>query len=159
MTMVVTIVLLLAGFVVILLVYSQIAFESNVDRTVCHESVILRGTLSTNFELKETVPLKCKTEKICVSSNFFGKGDCKDELGNKYSSVKISSDAEKKEQEVKSMIAREMAACWSMMGEGKIQVFTGDLKLDAAKEKCVVCSRISFDDETKKELNNEINGM
>jgi hypothetical protein len=145
--MLISIILLIVGFGIILFMYSQLNLTGDIDRQICHESVILRGTLPDTLikSAKDIVPLKCKTRNICVTSKIFGKGGCEDDFGkeDKYDIIKINDD--KKEDNIKMVLAREMADCWSMMGEGKIQVFKRDLTLSKTKKKCVVCSRINFD--------------
>tara|TARA_Y100000310_G_scaffold333757_1_gene411949 strand:+ start:49 stop:1032 length:984 start_codon:yes stop_codon:yes gene_type:complete len=145
--MLISIILLIAGFGIILFVYSQLNWTGNIDREICHESVILRGTLPDTLlkSAKEVVPLKCKTKNICVTSKIFGKGECESDFGKKgkYDTIKINDD--KKEDNIKMVFAREMADCWSMMGEGKIQVFKRELTFSETTKKCVICSRINFD--------------
>jgi hypothetical protein len=65
--MLISIILLIAGFGIILFMYSQLNWTGNIDREVCHESVILRGTLPEKsiISTKDVVPLKCKTRNIC----------------------------------------------------------------------------------------------
>ena len=144
--MLISIILLIAGFGIILFMYSQLNWTGNIDREVCHESVILRGTLPEKsiISTKDVVPLKCKTRNICITSKLFGKGNC-NEFGNEYNTIRISKD--KMEQEIKMTIAREMADCWSMMGEGKIKIFSRGIK---TKKSCSICSRIAFDNSIKE---------
>src|SRR3989344_3836658 len=144
-SMLVTIILLVIGFGLILIVYYQLNGIQEVDRQVCHQSVVLRGTLPDTLDLKDIPSLKCKTRKICISDKMFGKGDCENELGKEYDTLKISKEKEKAEQDIKKIFADELADCWAMMGEGKIQVFKRENSLSDYKRKCVVCSRVNFD--------------
>jgi len=147
--MLVTIILLIVGFGIILMVYYQFDWTGDVDREVCHESVILRGTLPDILGTgsKEVTPLKCKTRKICVTvEKLFGKGAC-DTFGEKYVTEEISKDERNQETNIKKLLADELADCWSMMGEGKIQVF--EREVASSKKACVICSRIDFDDSVK----------
>jgi|TARA_B100002003_G_scaffold27167_1_gene22519 hypothetical protein len=149
--MLISIILLIAGFGIILFMYSQLNWTGNIDRQICHESVILRGTLPEKsiISTKDVVPLKCKTKNICMTSKLFGKGDC-NEFGDEYDTIRISES--KKEQEIKMAIAREMADCWSMMGEGKVQVFSRELKSGLITSKGVICSNIAFDNSIKSKI-------
>ncbi len=145
---IIEIVLVVIGFGIILFVYSQLAWEGTVDREVCHQSVIYRGTLfdKYGFTTKELVPLKCKTRLVCISDKT--KGDCKDELGDKYDTIKIDASADKIDNQIKMVLAREMADCWAMLGEGKVQLFSRNYFSGSSKG--VVCSQIAFDKSIKE---------
>lgn len=147
--MLVTIILLIFGFVLVLIIYSTLNLGEQSDKELCHASVIARGTAPSEFNTKNYIPLKCKTGKICITDKSVGKGDCSLELGEDYVTVRVSSNPEKQEQEIKKIISDEMVDCWSMMGEGKIQVFTNDFNLVKHTQKCSVCTRISFDKSIK----------
>ncbi len=151
------IVLLIIGFGIILFIYLLLGWTETVDRETCHQSVIFRGSLTDKLDFKQVVPLKCKTRKVCISDKT--KGECKDDLGDNYNTIKIDSSLDKIQNQVKMAFAREMADCWSMMGQGKIQVFTRKVEgIDAAPTQCVICSKISFDDSVKGKIN-KINDM
>ena len=42
---IVMIILLLLGFALVLLVYTQLNWSGTIDREVCHQSIVFRGTL------------------------------------------------------------------------------------------------------------------
>jgi len=147
-TMIVTIVLVIVGFGILLIIYSQISFTGQVDRAVCHESVILRATLPSVIE--GVIPLKCKTQKNCVTSGLIG-GKCEKDFGEKPKGVnKVKVDEVK---DIEKLIAQEVVGCWSMMGEGKLSLFSGGLAKTYGVGKvyptCVICSRIAFDEDLK----------
>ena len=154
-TQIVTMILLIAGFAIILYVFNQVGFTKEIDREVCHESVILRMTLPDTLNLKNLPSLRCKTKKICITNNLIGKGDCEKDLGDKYETIKISKDKKEREKQINAFIAQELADCWSMMGEGKGQIFTRNFINTRA---CSICSRIAFDVELKEELK-EVRGI
>ncbi|MFQ5531713.1 MAG: hypothetical protein ACE5ES_03805, partial [Candidatus Nanoarchaeia archaeon] len=159
----ISIILLVVGFSIVLFAFPKILFSGTIDREVCHESVILRATAGEIGPLDvatDTVPLKCKTRDICLTSKFFGKGECRDEFGEKgYDTVRIRGDEKDQETLVKQTIAREMADCWAMMGQGKIQVFAKELLgLPSTSSKGVICSKFAFDNTIKEELN-EVSGL
>ncbi|MEK6906232.1 MAG: hypothetical protein AABW81_01280 [Nanoarchaeota archaeon] len=141
--MLVTMVLLVAGIVILGIVFAQIGWTIQSDKEVCHQSVIMRGTLPDTLNIKDLPPLKCKTDKICVTNKMFGKGECEDSLGKDYTTMRVSSDKTKAEEEIKKILADNLAECWAMMGEGKIQVFAREGV--PPKDLCVICSRIDFD--------------
>ena len=157
------IILLIIGFGILLIFLFRMSLTGRIDKEVCHQSVNYRATLpdTTLMGFKDYVPLKCKTAKYCLTTKLLGKGEC-NEFGEArdVAKVRISSDSQKQEQEIKMFIAREMADCWAMMGEGKIQIFTRKATIYSYKKKCAVCSRIAFSKEIKENFKNkEIKGM
>jgi len=151
----VTIILLLVGFVILMLVFPTLLNEDEVDRQVCHTSVILRGTLPDTFNLKDMPSLKCQTAKFCITDKILGKGDCEYEFGDSfYVTARVSKD--KTEEDINKFVARELASCWNMMGKGEIQVFTRGL---TTEKKCKICSRIAFDKDLKDDLGGKVEGL
>lgn len=147
-SVIIVMIIVVIGFAILLFFYSQIAWTGNIDRTVCHQSVIYRGTLPEFANAKELVPLKCRTEKICLSSSFFGK--CKEFEGTKgITTIKIS-DVE----DIEKVLAQEILSCWETMGEGKLSLFNDftakTLGLGQITSSCVICSRIAFDEDSLK---------
>ncbi len=156
---IVGLVILVVGFAILLLLYWQISWTGNIDREVCHQSVILRATApDTVLGTKDYVPLKCATRKICITDKFFGKGDCEEFAGEKYEKVRISGSELERQEQINMFIAREMADCWAMMGEGKVQVFARELVSTSAKRECSICARIAFDKSLKEEIG-EVKGL
>lgn len=139
-------ILVLIGFGILVLfiyfIYNQLTWTGMVDREVCHESVIYRGTLPGFGGTKEFVPLKCKTQKICITT---GSGSCKEFEG----STGILKVKVKNSQEIEQYISREIIDCWKTMGEGKISIFSQwfaeTYGIGSVYPSCVICSRIAFD--------------
>ena len=100
-THLVTIILLMSGFAILLTVFFQVGFTKEIDRAVCHESVILRMTLPDTFDLKNLPALKCKTRKVCITDDLIGKGNC-EELGGEYETIKISKSETEREKQIKA---------------------------------------------------------
>lgn len=150
-TTLVTIVLLIISFIVIIFLYIQFDWTGRVDREVCHQSVIYRATLPSFGGLKEYVPLKCKTQKICITSGLIG-GRCEEEFGESEGVLKVKVNDER---QIERAIAQEIVDCWSTMGEGKVSIFSQWLAesygFDNVYPSCVICSRISFDEERLKD--------
>lgn len=149
-TQIITIVLLIVGFVIVLFLYWQLSWTGRIDRDACHQSVIMRATLPTFGGVAEFVPLKCKTEKFCITTGFFG-GKCENQFGKeRVTRVKVKSKTE-----IEKLISQEMLECWSMMGEGKITVFSQwfaqTYGLGRVYPTCVICSRIAFDENVLNE--------
>jgi hypothetical protein len=148
------IIILLVSLAIIIYVYYQINWTGQVDDTVCHESVVLRGTISNMADVNQVtniVPLKCKTEKICVGgTGMFNKGECSEYEGAKDVSV-IKAD---EINDVNRLFAQEMVSCWKMMGEGKLSLFSRGV-VDGVTgggvyAGCVICSRVAFDEKSLK---------
>jgi len=153
----VEIILLIVGFAILIFVFASVGWTEEVDREVCHTSVILRGTIPdiTSTGSKNLVNLKCQTAKFCITDKVFGKGECEEfKEKEKFETIRVSSD--KTNEDINRFIARELASCWEMMGRGKIQIF--NLEITEGK-KCSVCSRIAFDKSLKEKLNGGIDGL
>jgi uncharacterized protein YcfJ len=98
---------------------------------------------------KGLIDLNCETEKICITSKVFGKGNCEN-FGKDYKTVRIFGDSEKKKEKIKAFLAREMASCWELMQEGKFQIFSREYEMFSNTfQKAIVCSRIDFDGTVK----------
>lgn len=152
-------ILLIISFIIVLWIYFQIAFPEQIDRTTCHESVVLRATLGAVTPLDigtKFTPLQCKTEKICIG------GDCKEFEGAK-NVLNIKAKDIDDDRDVEKVIAQEMVDCWTMMGAGKVAVFTTDIPaqyhLSKLASTCVVCSRIAISDNIDKKIVDEVNPM
>lgn len=153
----VKIILLVVGFTILLLVFSTLLNEDEIDREVCHASVIARGALPDAFNLKDIAALKCKTEKFCITDKTSGDGDCESEQGfekGDYETISVSKD--KTEEDINRFVARELASCWAMMGKGESQIFTQKI---TTEKRCSICSRIAFDKDLKGKLNNKVEGL
>lgn len=154
----ITIILLILGFLIVLFLYYQINWTGRVDREVCHQSVIYRATLPAFAGMKEYVPLKCKTEKICITSGLIG-GSCED-FKNAKGVVKVKV---KNKEQIERFISQEIVDCWSMMGEGKVSVFSQwiaeNYGFGQVYPTCVVCSRIAFDKTSLKEKEIDIGSI
>ena len=132
------------GLVVILLVFYNIFWSGQIDDAVCHQSVVIRGTVTSFGNAKGYVPLKCTTQKICV-----GK-EC-----NEFAGVKSVDNAKvKSDLEIEKLLAGEMVGCWQMMGEGKLSLFSKGFAKSfpgGVYPSCVICSRVAFDENYLKE--------
>jgi len=151
-------ILLAVAFIIVLWVYSSIAFPSQIDSTTCHESVIFRATLNsvTGGSVGKLTPLQCKTRKICLG------GDCGEFEGAK-NVLNIKTKEIKDEKDIEKVVAQEMVNCWTMMGEGKASVFSPELyekfQLSDVKSACVICSRIAISEKVDEDIKNKANPM
>ncbi|MFA5992402.1 MAG: hypothetical protein WC796_01705 [Candidatus Pacearchaeota archaeon] len=146
----VTIILLLIGFVILLVIYFEFFNFDMIDRQACHKSVLLRGSLPYQSVSQGYVPLQCKTQKICITGDSGGKcTEFKNE--EKVRRVKVLNN-ERGLDEIQKLYAQEILDCWSMMGEGKLSIFSPSLsqsfQIGSLYPNCVICSRIAIDEKT-----------
>lgn len=139
----VSVILLVLGFAILLFIFYQINWTGQIDKQVCHESVVLRATAP--MVAQDLVPLKCRTSKVCTTSGIVG-GKCEADFGNAKGITKAKiSEVE----DVEKLVAQEIIDCWSMMGEGKISLFSqywGErYGIGGVYPSCVICSRVAFD--------------
>lgn len=125
---IVLLIILITSFVVILFFLFRLDLGKESKSEVCHNSVLMGG----NSVFPEGVELKCHTEYVCITND----GTC-EEL-NKPRKFEVDSA-----DEVYNVLAEEMAKCWWMFGEGKVD-YVGK-KLTKGNY-CSICSQIYFDD-------------
>ena len=102
------------------------------EREVCHTSVVTRASASL---LKESIPVNCKTNYICLSRD----GTCE-----KMTTPEIKKVNTK--EEVYEALAEEGANCWWMFGEGKMD-YVGTFKTGFTSDLyCSICAQVGFDD-------------
>ncbi len=124
--MVVLVIIGIASFLIILFLIFRFDLGSLTNQEICRNSVILKG--------QSPLPsgsLDCKTNYLCIS----GGEDCEE--------ISASEKIEVEERnEVMKALADEMASCWYMFGEGKV-----DYADEGAFEKvaCSVCTIVDFD--------------
>ncbi len=149
--MLITIILLVIGFGILLIVYSNLNGIQEVDRQACHESIVFRSTFNAGpFEVgKATIPLKCRTEKICLSMSGDDCPGMAPGKKNPVTEIELSNDKEEAKREILETIANAMYDCNSMLGEGKLDFMPHKF---TEKNYCLICSRIVFDEEARKEV-------
>ncbi len=130
----ITIIVLIASFVIILFLLFRLDLGATTDKEICHNSVVLKS------KAKGFVgALDCKTNYVCIS----GGGKC--ENINPTETIKISLKGEDEiiKQKIMKVIADEMADCWWMFGEGELNY----LGTDFEGYHCAICSIVKFDEE------------
>ena len=133
--MIVWTIILVASFVVILIFIMQLDLRGTTQKEICHNSVVL---MSKNpLKLKQT--FDCSTYYVCIS----GGGDCEKFAYDE----KVEIDAEDKD-EIINAIADEVADCWWMFGEGKLDI--GSF-WDFKGVHCPICTTIKFDEKLEEE--------
>jgi len=130
---IVTLVILIVSFLIILYFIFFADFGETSNKNLCRQSVVMRSSVSGG----EVVSLDCETHYLCLSKD----GSCEAMSG--------SQDVEKvgTKDDVYEFLAREMADCWYMFGEGKLK-YLGD-ELLGNNLYCSICSQIAFDDSVK----------
>jgi hypothetical protein len=151
--MIIGLVVVVMTFGILALVYSNIMWSTDFDREVCSISAKTRGTITERLALdavkaKDIIPIKCKTKLICVTTNTWPKkGECGDVFGTlegKFVTYRIKDkDAE---NQIKTLMAREMADCWDMLGRGHLAIFNREFTTEKSiGAVAIICSRIHFD--------------
>jgi hypothetical protein len=165
------IMLAILGFIVVsaavFLIFGVNSISDPSDEA-CRLSVLTRATVPTASQ--SLIPLKCQTKKVCLKSsslNPFKNDDCEQFAGEKeIKNVKVPNSPEQGSDKIEETSAQLMFDCWSMMGEGKLDLFSGQESISKVplgetvnnylkvfenknKPKCVICSRISLSEELK----------
>ena len=141
-------IVLVVGAGILLVFFSQFLNTSDIDKDICKTSVISRATLPV---AKGYVPLKCQTEKICITGKLI-KGDCEEfENEDNVLSIRVGNNAKGLDQ-VHKVYAQETLGCWELMGQGKVSIFSQAVAenygVGSVYPSCVVCSRIAIDHES-----------
>jgi len=141
----------IAAFVIIIffLIRSDIINSQSEDK-LCEFSVLNRATVPESAN--NLIPLECTTKKICLT----GGEKCKEFIGEeRVDSIKLPLNENEAKNKIEQTYATEMYNCWKMMGEGKLDLFSGGVAkaagLEGIKRTCVICSRIALS-ENKKQL-------
>ena len=126
---IVVLIILIASFVVILFLLFRLNLGKQTSVDLCRNSVILKGK---SVLPKDTIKLDCYRSYKCLTFD----GSCEGLNNPEIAKMKTANETYKN-------IADEMAQCWSMFGEGKVN-YAGD---DLTKNNyCSICSQILFDD-------------
>ncbi len=139
-------VMTLVVFVVIAIFFPT---SDTIDRSACQASIILRATVPSevggvSVNAKDAISIRCKTTKICVTAKS-GRGNCT-QLGKEFNTMKLTgTTVEARKDQIKMFLSREMADCWGMFGEGKLQIFSREFDSKTFTSKGIICDKIEFD--------------
>ncbi len=125
----VTILVLIASFIIILFLLFRLNLGAVTDKEICHNSVVLK---SQGQGLVGR--LDCKTNYVCIS----GGGQCVDISPTE--TINVNPD---NKEEIMKVIADEMADCWWMFGGGELNYIGENF---GATTTCAACSVVKFDD-------------
>ena len=129
---IIMIIILIASFIVVLYFLIKLNLGNESVQEVCHNSVTLRASAALPAD---STPLKCYTDYVCLTKN----GDCGDMVNPAIEKVKT-------EDEVYHALAEQMANCWWMFGEGKVD-YIGSKILQ--QNYCSICSQLYLDNSLK----------
>lgn len=127
---IVFLIILITSFVVILFFLFRLNLGEISNKEICHNSVVLKGKSIISGDLD------CRTNYVCIS------GGEKCEGINPTQTIEINPDDR---GEVLKAIADEMADCWWMFGEGKVDYLGIGDKSPLGNNVCAVCSIVKFD--------------
>jgi len=142
-------ILIVISFAILLFFYSIFNWNPKIDKEACRESVILRGSLNAGIFQpgRETIPLKCETEKICMTMGSECSEFGKPSRLNKITTVKLSNSKAKAQEQVREVIAEALYDCHAILGEGWLNF----MPHKSQKERyCLMCSRLALDDRAKQ---------
>ncbi len=148
-------VIALISFFIILFLILTLGWKQQSQIQVCHESVVIRASTVIDDTATVKTPLRCKTEKICITTG--NKQNCDDDfLGETYDKIEVKGNKNEKQDAINKIIATKLEECWWMMGgHQNLNVYGREA---STKLHCNICSRIAFSQQVKDELDNELNG-
>lgn len=147
---IITLILGIFGLAILMYFYTQFSWTTLTDKEICHESVVYRGTLNAGiFEPgREHIPLKCKTENICLDES---NKECVNVFGKKTDKNKITKIKIKDKTDVEEVFSDALVECHSIFGEGKLNFMPTSIKTE---NYCIICSRIVLDKKENSKINN-----
>ena len=122
---IVLIIILIASFIVILFFLFRLGLGEKSEEQLCHNSVLQKASVFSD------APLQCYRNYVCITKD----GSCEELV--KPEKIKATSL-----DEVYGALANEMADCWWMFGEGKVEYVGKDV---THNNYCSICSQIYFD--------------
>ncbi len=126
---IVLLIVLIMSFVVILYFLIGLNIGETSEKEICHNSVVMKGNPVFS---KGDLSLNCKRTYVCLTKD----GSCEQMTNPNIRKVESKS-------EVYRVLADEMADCWWMFGEGKVD-YVGNKAREA--NYCSICSQLAFDD-------------
>ena len=138
---IVILIVLIVSFAVILFFLFRLNLGDESDSQLCYNSVMNRANLirATNDVVSDSISLNCKRNYVCITKD----GSCEGMLDPIKKKVKTK-------EEVYLALGNELADCWWMFGEGKVNYLSEE---SFSKLYCSLCSQIAFDDSTKEIFN------
>lgn len=142
---IITLIILIVSFAIILFFIFRLNLGGETtNKEICHNSVLLKAKAKVGGSA-----LDCTTSYICISG-----GEKCENFNSEQEVVEIDLNPELKEGETKESniknqvmgkIADEMADCWWMFGEGKV-----DYVGLSANYNCGICSSVQFGNDVQQ---------
>ena len=134
---IVILIILIASFAVILFfIFRLDLFNENKDN-ICHNSVIARGNVAKiSGTTSNAIPLDCERSYVCITAD--------NACPNMQKPIVIKV---KTKEDVYFELAEQLADCWWMFGEGKINYVGSDM---FDKLYCSICDQIVFDESVQE---------
>jgi len=134
---IVVLIILIVSFGVLLFLIFRLNFQEISDKEICHNSVVLKGK-----SILKTGVLDCRTSYVCIS----GGGKCEGISATITRDINIKGTPEEVKNRIMDVLADEMADCWWMFGEGKVDYLGINAEGAAVGNvNCALCSIIAFD--------------
>ena len=135
---IVTLVVLIVSFIILIFFLFKLNPAETTAKEACHNSVILsekgKGLVGG---------LDCSTSYVCIS----GGSECTNFVSTSTREIDISDEKLARNQTLKAL-ADEIADCWWMFGEGKINYGVAE----GTSIKYALCSSIEFDEDVQKNI-------
>lgn len=138
---IVMLVVAIVSFTIILFFMFRLNLGETTSDELCHNSVITRGS---SIVPSDALPLKCNRKYICITES---GGKCEGLTNPKRVEVKNLD-------KIYETLADEMANCWWMFGEGRVN-YVGDGL--TKNNHCSICSQIYFDKSLENIAGEKIN--
>lgn len=132
---IVILIVMIVSFAIILFFLARLNLSEETEKEICHNSVVARGS---SVLPEESIPLKCQRSYVCITAD----NTCEQMTNPDKKKVKTQDG-------VYEVLAEEMADCWWMFGEGKINYVGADLIPELY---CSICAQIAFDDSLQEEI-------
>ena len=139
---IVGLIILITSFAVILFFFFRLNLGETTNKEICHNSVVLKGKSVAGFG-----SLDCRTNYLCIS----GGEECEGISPTETKEIDLTKDNAK--NEIMKAIADEMADCWWMFGEGKVNYLGIGDKTAWTKNTCGICATIVFDNKILDKYN------
>lgn len=130
---IVLLIILIASFAILLFFLVKLGLGNQTDQEICHNSVVTRGNSALPID---AMPLKCNRQYVCITVD----GSCEKMTNPKIEKVKSQED-------VYNYLSEDLATCWWMFGEGKINYISDEA---FSHLYCSICSQIAFDDSVQQ---------
>jgi hypothetical protein len=147
----ITVVGIILFLIIIVIFFGNFPFTNTIDKAACKNSILQRATFNAGpIELgKTTIPLNCKTEKICITDS----GEPCPEFPKETRKNPITKKEMNRNDDARIVtldtISQSLYDCNEMLGEGRINFMPHETY---EQNYCLICARIAFDNEAKENV-------